>query len=160
MKALILPVVMLALGVGAGIGAGLILAPPPEDESGAAEEALPLEEVENRDAPLGDGEFARMNNQFIVPVVKGDAVVALVVMSITLEVDPGGTEQVFSKEPRLRDRFLRVLFDHANIGGFDAGFTQSGNMSLLRRNLQEAAESTLGKIVRDVLIIDIVRQEV
>ena len=95
-----------------------------------------------------------------MPVVKGDKVVSLVVLSLTLEVEPGGTETVFATEPRLRDSFLRVLFDHANVGGFDAGFTQSGTMTLLRRSLLEAATTTLGKTVRDILIVDIVRQEV
>ena len=111
-------------------------------------------------AGTAGSEFARLNNQFIVPVTHGSAVDALVVLSLTLEVDEGGTETVFQSEPRLRDRFLRVLFDHANMGGFDAGFTQSGKMDLLRTGLHEAASGILGPILRDVLIVDIVRQEV
>ena len=173
MKAILIPVVLTLVGLGAGIGAGMFLggggeeeqaeegAEPKEGEAGEKdskkEEEKADDEATTDDEPF---EFARLSNQFVVPVVRGDAVEAMVVLSITLEVEVGSTETVFQSEPRLRDRFLRVLFDHANIGGFDSGFTQSGNMTLLRRALREAARDTLGSLVRDVLIVDIVRQEV
>ncbi len=163
MKAMIIPLVMLVAGAGAGVGAGLFLAPAeePDPESAEAPPAEAEDAEEDAEAPSPeDVEFARLNNQFIVPLVEGDAVTAMVVLSLTLEVDPGGTVAVFENEPRLRDRILRTLFDHANAGGFDAGFTQNGTMSLLRTALMETARSTLGQVVHDVLIVDIVRQEV
>lgn len=163
MKALLVPILMLLVGVGAGVGAGMVLAPaepPPEEAHGEGEGGHAGEAAGHGEEAEPLTEFARLNNQFIVPVVKGEAVVALVVLSITLEVDAGSTESVFSQEPRLRDSFLRVLFDHANVGGFDAGFTQAGTMAILRNGLKEAARDALGPLVRDVLIVDIVRQEV
>jgi len=95
----------------------------------------------------------------VVPVVRGGSVRALVVLSITLEVTQGNSQSVFSIEPRLRDAFLQVLFEHANMGGFDDNFTQAERMSILRQGLREVASKLLGPIVRDVLIVDIVRQE-
>lgn len=167
MMKLVIPIVFLLIGVGAGVGAGLFLKPEQTetetdglDETGEASEQAAEEDASDEADPENTTEFARMNNQFIVPVVKNDSVVALVVLSVTLEVDTGGTETVFAQEPRLRDSFLRVLFDHANVGGFDAGFTQAGTMSILRNGLHEAAKKTLGPLVHDVLIVDIVRQEV
>ena len=67
---------------------------------------------------------------------------------------------IYAIEPKLRDALLRVLFDHAHIGGFDGAFTESGRLSLLRVGLLEAAQATLGPVVTDILITDIVRQEV
>lgn len=165
MKALLLPLVLLLVGVGAGVGAGMFLAPKGDHSDEAAtpheEGEESHEEAGNHDPdPDAATEFARLSNQFIVPVIKGDSVAALVVLSVTLEVETGGTEAVFSQEPRLRDSFLRVLFDHANVGGFDAGFTQAGTMAILRSSLKEAARHALGPLVHDVLIVDIVRQEV
>ncbi len=154
---LLLPLILGLAGVGGGIAAGLALKEP-GDEMTEAEDSKEAT-IESSDLPAEDVEYARLSNQFIVPVVRGAAVEALVVLSITLEVSPGSTETVFSNEPRLRDRFLRVLFDHANIGGFDAGFTQTGTMTLLRTALLEAAKDTLGTSVHDVLIVDIVRQD-
>ena len=101
----------------------------------------------------------RLNNQFIVPIVRDGTVRSLVILSLSVEVDLGNTELVFSQEPRLRDSFLQVLFAHANAGGFDGGFTQAIAMDPLRVGLRDAATQVLGAIARDVLIIDITRQD-
>jgi hypothetical protein len=106
-----------------------------------------------------EAEFVKLNNQFVVPVVAEGRVAALVVMSVSLEVAPGAREAVFSHEPKLRDSFLRVLFDHANAGGFDGIFTTSENLGTLRMALLEAARSVLGDRVADVLILDMMRQD-
>ncbi len=62
-------------------------------------------------------------------------------------------------EPKLRDVFLRVLFDHANAGGFSGSFTKTTRMNTLRMGLLEAAQKALGPVVSDVLIVDVVRQD-
>lgn len=173
MKSVLIPILLAALGLGAGAGAGFFLGDDPAadvegKETSPAEKASGDVGGKSSEGPEAGGEggdkkdveFARLSNQFIIPVVSGETVEALVVLSITLETTPGGTEIVFQNEPRLRDRFLRVLFDHANIGGFGAGFTQAGTMTLLRNALLESARNTLGESILDVLIVDIVRQEV
>ncbi len=161
---LLMPVAALAVGLGGGFGAGMFLKPPPAEpaEEAAAEDAA-AEETEaapfTPPEPEQTAEFAELGNQFVVPVVQNGAVRALVLVSVTLEVTEGGSETVHSLEPRLRDAFLQVLFDHANAGGFDDRFTQNDRMSLLRQALREAAHRLLGPILRDVLIVDMVRQE-
>jgi flagellar protein FliL len=84
---------------------------------------------------------------------------AMVIMSINLEVIAGSTEAVFAQEPKLRDGFLQVLFDHANAGGFRGSFTDGANMVNLRNALMEVAMKILGDQVIDVLIVDIGRQD-
>jgi flagellar protein FliL len=64
-----------------------------------------------------------MANQFIVPVMKKGKVAAMVILSLSLEVKPGMTSKVYDMEPKLRDVFLQVMFDHANAGGFDGSYT-------------------------------------
>lgn len=159
MKALglIVPIGALVAGLAAGVGGAMLMSPvePSEQVEGAEDEFVLLPEPK----PGQPAEFASLGNQFVVPVLRDGAVRALVLVSVTLEVAEGTTGQVHSLEPRLRDAFLRVLFDHANAGGFDDRFTQSDRMSLLRQGLREAAHRLLGPIVRDVLIVDIVRQE-
>ncbi|MFQ5439104.1 MAG: flagellar basal body-associated FliL family protein [Paracoccaceae bacterium] len=105
-------------------------------------------------------DYVRLNNQFVVPVVSGSKVTSLVVMSLSIEVEPGQQEEVFSREPRIRDSFLQVLFDHANAGGFDGAFTSGERMKDLRGSLLEAVTEILGPIASDVLVLDIVRQDV
>ena len=107
-----------------------------------------------------DAEYVKLNNQFVVPVVNDDRVDALVVMSLSLELEPGQRETVYAREPKLRDVFLQVLFDHANMGGFQGNFTSGSNLEILRKSLTEAAQNILGPIVKGVLIFDLARQDV
>lgn len=156
----ILPLVLLLIGSGAGVGAGLMLRPapePPDPEAVAAEapDAEPMVEDPGPDTR----EYVKMSNQFVVPIVGRDTVTALVVMTLSLEVPQGGKAAVYEREPKLRDSFLQVLFDHANVGGFDGPFTNATNMEILRRNLREIAQRDAGDDVTDVLILDIARQD-
>lgn len=127
---------------------------------GAPVAAATRPEVRLRGAPAGlKTEYVRLNNQFVVPVVKGERVQALVVLSISLETTAGTKPQVFEREPRLRDAMLQILFDHANAGGFERDYTRAERMHVLRQALFEQATMVLGAIVHDVLITDIVRQD-
>lgn len=187
MKKLLLPLILLLFGIGGGVGAGIFLIPPPVEEAMATSPCgdVPMPEVaaenamapEGADAELGatpaeEGaepvdagaatgfEYVRMSNQFVVPVVKDGAVKAMVVLTIGVEVTVGTQNEVFTYEPKMRDVFLQVLFDHANSGGFDGQFTSAENMRNLRRALRLAGQEAVGEQVHDVLITDIVRQDV
>ena len=155
----LLPLLLLIIGIAAGGGAGVLLKKPPEE---CLEETCPEEEAEiaeEEDAAEAEPNYVRMKNQFVVPVVKNDRVHSLVVLDLSLETEPGSEDLIYSREPKVRDAFLRVLFDHAHVGGFDGTFTESGRLSVLRVALLEAAQSVIGATVSDILITDIVRQE-
>ena len=166
MKKLLLPIIMLLVGVGSGVGAGLFLQSPPEEvdpatdgEVNSDEQVIEEEGPAADDVALLDKEYAKLSNQFVVPIVEEGEVAALVVLSLSLEVPPNGIEAAYSIEPRLRDSFLRVMFDHANVGGFSGNFTNASNMRVLRQELVRSAQHAAGDIVTDVLILDIVRQD-
>lgn len=171
----LLPVLLAVLGLGLGVGAGYFLRPAPTAEAAAPEagaEAKPAEgaaahgeaaapaEGSAKGEGGGGPEYAKLANQFVVPLINGGRVGSMVILSLSLEVEAGQTSDAFSKEPKLRDSFLQVMFDHANAGGFDGPFTDSANMIALRKALLEAAQQILGDKVLDVLITDIVRQDV
>lgn len=84
----------------------------------------------------------------------------MAVVSLSVEVVPGGTEAVFAREPKLRDLFLQVLFDHANMGGFDGAFTRAEMLDVLRGALRDTAQTVLPGTITDILITEIARQEV
>jgi flagellar protein FliL len=147
----LLPVLLALIGLGAGAGAGIALRPAPPEMT-ETRTVAPAE-------PVTPPEYVRLSNQFVVPVVEGGRVAAMVILSLSLEVLPGSTEGVFAREPKLRDAFLQVLFDHANAGGFRGSFTDGSNLVILRQALREAAARVLGDMVTDVLIADIVRQD-
>lgn len=163
----ILPLVLAFAGLGIGSGAGLFMRPASDAEDhdasanahGIADDHSKGGHTETAEADAGAPEYVKMNNQFVVPVVHDGHVVSLVVLSLTLEVDVGATEYVYQREPKLRDAFLQVLFDHANVGGFSGSFTDGSNLVVLRTSLKEAAALVIGAVVSDVLITDIARQD-
>jgi flagellar protein FliL len=133
----------------------------PDDHAAAPADA-------HSDAPpdAGHGEegaivpdYVKLSNQFVVPVVEDGRVAAMVILSLTLEVPTGTSESVYAREPKLRDGFLQVLFDHANAGGFRGTFTDGANLVILRSALREVAQKIMAGAVSDVLIADIVRQD-
>jgi len=159
----LLPILLLLIGTGAGVGAGVFLRPEPTvEEPKITAETQEGETVDpsgqESEEPL-DREYVKLSNQFVIPVVADARVSALVVMSLSVEVKPGHRDEIFAKEPKLRDSFLQVMFDHANIGGFRGTFTETGNLDILRVGLREIAIRDVGEIVTDVLILDIARQD-
>ncbi|SEW41293.1 Flagellar basal body-associated protein FliL [Cognatiyoonia koreensis] len=164
MKKLLLPLLLLLVGTGSGVGAGLLLKEPEQLEDHAANPCGDPADMAATPPPDPipldtETEYAKLNNQFVVPVVADDRVAAMVVLSLSIEVIAGNKEVIFETEPKLRDAFLQVLFDHANIGGFSGNFTTASNMRILREDLQRAAQSIVGTNALDVLILDIVRQD-
>jgi len=169
MMKLLLPIVLLVLGTGAGVGAAIAMKPPPEEASDSeAVACLPTEQLKGTEeempaaAPMEDipVEFVELENQFVIPVISNEEIASMVVVSLSLEVPLGGRDPIVEIEPKLRDVFLRAMFDHANIGGFSGNFTSSSNMRILRGDLLRQAKNLLGDAVRDVLIIEIVRQDI
>ncbi|MEP1962581.1 flagellar basal body-associated FliL family protein [Tateyamaria sp.] len=150
------PLILLLIGVGAGVFLRPEVVPVVEDMDSKMEEAGGVEEIDEGDPT---SEYVKMSNQFVVPIVDGDSVKGLVVMSLTLEVIAGQKDAVYTREPKLRDSFLQVMFDHANIGGFDGAFTNASNLAVLRGALLEVSQKVMGKQVTDVLIVEIARQD-
>ncbi|CAD0186567.1 hypothetical protein RUESEDTHA_03476 [Ruegeria sp. THAF57] len=170
----LIPVVFLLAGLGAGVGAAIALAPKadpeemaPDDKEPASEakstlakskDAKPQKKTGKKDQP-GDLEYLKLSKQFVIPVVDADRIAAMVTMSLSLEATSGQSDGFYAIEPKLRDRFLQVLFDHANTGGFDGNFTRSDNLSVLREALLDAARREMGPDVSDILITSVNRQD-
>jgi flagellar FliL protein len=152
----ILPLLLLLVGAGMGIGIGIVLRPAPEEMLMEAEDATAAIEDEEVEELV---EYVKMNNQFVVPIVKDKKVSSLIVMSLSIEVPIGQKDAIYAKEPKLRDSFLQVLFNHANLGGFEGEFTDSSNLDVLRNSLREIGRRDLGDGISDVLIMEVARQD-
>ncbi len=182
----LLPLVMLILGLGAGVGAGMVLKPkPPEKtaacaapEAGHGAEAAPVAGTEPgaAAAPCPEDPFTpevdqaaedkaatyvALDKPFVVPVFSGDKTVAMVVVSLSVATKSDGAQVLEAIQPRLRDSFLKVMFRHANSGGFDGSFTSGQKMDDLKAALLASAQDVMGKsAVSEVLITEIARQDV
>lgn len=171
MKKFLLPIVMLLVGTGAGVGAAIILKPEPAPETGtdvvatapcgdpAAATPDDPADVEPIKATEGS-EFAPLENPFVVPVMDGDTLVAMMAITLSVEVPVGQVTSVYAIEPRLRDSLLQDMFMHANIGGFSGNYTATDKLRILRQDLLTSTREILGETALDVLLIDIKRQDV
>ena len=170
----LLPLILLLVGAGAGVGAGMFLRPPPPPpeaemaEEGAEEkdgkkkeekEDAKAEEKDEEEEPA-EYEYVKLNNQFVIPIIRDDRIASMIVMSLSLEAAIGTQADLYKREAKIRDSFLQVLFDHANLGGFDGAFTDPSKLAPLRMALLEVAQRDHGEdIINDVLIVDIARQD-
>jgi flagellar basal body-associated protein FliL len=168
----LLPVILAVFGLGVGGGAGYFLRPkvdPAAMDQAANSSDHGAGTTSHTSEPNGEAtpghdetapkDYVKLNNQFIVPLVDENRVSGMIIMALSIEVSAGNTELVFAREPKLRDAFLQILFDHANNGGFRGVFTDGSNTTFLRKAMLEAAQKTLGDIVSDVLISDLARQD-
>lgn len=169
---ILLPVICLAIGTGVGIGAGTFLGPGETKKEAEGTEKVENATKETKEKPAkskekgkgkkGEGggfEYLKLTKQFVVPIVEDEEISALVTMSLSLEANSAITDTFYAIEPKLRDGFLQVLFDHANTGGFEGAFTHSDNLSTLRKSLLEVAKKDLGDDVSKVLIMSVSRQD-
>jgi flagellar protein FliL len=150
----LLPLLLGLLGLAAGVGAGLLLRPAPP-----AAEAEAMAEAQAPAPRPTDTTVLRMPNPFLVPLIGEGRVRAMVVVSVALELLPGHTIDLQRDEARLRALFLQLIFDYANLGGFDGVFTSGEQLLTLRRTLREAAQAEFGPMIHDILLIDLLRQD-
>jgi flagellar protein FliL len=169
---ILLPVILAVLGLVGGAAAGWLLKPPPPpepclDDQGREQPqemcapAVDLEALAEPapTPPAEPAEYVKLDRPFVVPVMQDERIVALVVATLSIETPPGTAADVTAREPRLRDSLLRAMFDHAYAGGFTGDFTADYVMRDLRKGLLVAARTVVGPQVRDVLVVDIMRQD-
>jgi len=163
----LLPLFLFLVGTGSGITAGIFLAPEEAEEVGLEidlgvqidDRSTEEQKAEDSEVSLNH-EYVKLSNQFVVPVIEGNRVASMVVASLSLEVALGKAEEVLEYEPKLRNEFLRIFFDHANVGGFNGAFTEISNLDSLQTALTEVAQKTIGaEMISDVLIFEIARQD-
>ena len=172
---ILIPLLIALVGLGAGVGAGLFLRPAPEPSHEASAdcghgevepcrtaEADPFKttkvSVKKHEEELT---YVPMDKPFVVPVFTNEKVTAMMVVSLSVATVGEDPELVHALEPRLRDRFLEVMFLHSNSGGFSGSFTTGRKMEDLKTALLKAARQVMGAgMVTEVLVTEINRQDV
>ena len=160
--ALLLPL----LGIAGGIGTAVFLKPPAEDHSAASDAHTPgtdgspaQAETSGETARTSERSFVKIGRQTIIPVVADGETRALMLFELAVDVPAGKNDLALQLEPRLRDAFLRELFQMSYTGAFETNFTDERVIAELRRNLTHVARKHLDSGEAEVLILDVMRQE-
>ena len=167
----IIAIVLVIIGIVGGGAAGMFLKPAPEadpesEAKDAENESTDGKGDESAEAGAEDGvdtapaSFVKIGRQTIVPVLDEGQTKALMLFELAIDVSAEANDRALEMEPRLRDAFLRELFQMSYTGAFEEAFTDERVIDELRQNLVRAARKHLGKkAVKDVLILDVMRQE-
>jgi hypothetical protein len=103
--------------------------------------------------------FIDMERKFVVPLVRGNRVRALVVVDLRLEVPASGESRALALKPKIRDAFLDTLYAMAVAGAFDGDLYSNNVQDEMRARLLEAARQVLQDDASAILIGELLRQD-
>lgn len=154
----ILPIIIVFVGVIGGAAIGVFMKPTNE-ESGASVAERGIDDTKSEETDATERNYVKIGRQTIVPVVESGETRALMLFELAVDVPAAQSSTVHEVEPRLRDAFLRELFRMSHTGAFMQNFTDERVIEELRHSLTRAAREHLGDTVKEVLILDVMRQE-
>lgn len=103
--------------------------------------------------------YLKFKRQFVVPVMERGKIDALVIMNLNLELNGDAPENVYSLEPKLRDAITRELLTMSDNDVFGKKLTSAESYETLRDTLLRASKAVVPEGIKDVLILDVARQE-
>jgi len=149
----VLTVLLIVVGIAAGGALGFVLKP----SAGAATAGR---EAQAPDPHAGaEPQYVKFGRKLVVPVVEGATTRALMVIDLGIDVPAPLSDRVHAMEPRLRDAFMRVLFQMSADAASTETYIDARILEELRVALLAAAREHAGSAVRDVLILDMIRKE-
>jgi hypothetical protein len=80
-------------------------------------------------------------------------------MNLNYELNDDAPDNIYTFEPKLRDAIVRELLRLSDKGIFGEDLTTPQSYELLRSTLLEAGQKVVSEGIRDVLILDIARQD-
>ncbi len=103
--------------------------------------------------------YMKFKRQFVVPIMDKGKIHSLVILNINLELDKSAPQSAYTLEPKLRDAIMRELLALSHQGAFSDDLTSSATYDKLRASLLAASQEVLKKGVKNVLILDLMRQD-
>jgi flagellar protein FliL len=106
-----------------------------------------------------DAAYLKFGRQFVVPVVKGGAPQVMMILEISIEIDPSAAGDVYAFEPKLRDAFLAELMRLGSVDILANIIEKPEAMVKAKSSLLNTARTILGDGAKDILILGIGIQE-
>lgn len=111
-------------------------------------------------AASGDVSYYNFTREFVVPIIRDEQVVSLVILNLNLEVDSSISGKLFGMEPKLRDNIMTTLIGISNDGHTFNNMTDVENYEYIRASVLENLQEKVATEIRNVLIMDMARQDV
>ncbi|MEH6742007.1 flagellar basal body-associated FliL family protein [Hyphomonas sp.] len=111
------------------------------------------------DADAVDVTYYKFSREFVVPMIEDDRVQSLVILNLNLEVDTAISQELFSKEPVLRDNIMTTLVKLSSGGRTLNSITDVDNYETLRAMILTNLQNEIPEGIRNVLILDMARQD-
>ena len=106
-----------------------------------------------------DVTYYKFSREFVVPMIEDDRVQSLVILNLNLEVDTAISQELFSKEPVLRDNIMTTLVKLSSGGRTLNSITDVDNYETLRAMILTNLQNEIPEGIRNVLILDMARQD-
>jgi flagellar basal body-associated protein FliL len=92
-------------------------------------------------------------------MIEDDRVQSLVILNLNLEVDTSISQELFSKEPVLRDNIMTTLVKLSSGGRTLNSITDVDNYETLRAMILTNLQNEIPNGIHNVLILDMARQD-
>jgi flagellar protein FliL len=172
----LLPILIIVIAGALGGGGGFFLkqttsaGAPEETASQTADEGHEKEDKKGKKKKKGkksehgaaadaDAAYLKFGRQFVVPVVKGGAPQVMMILEISIEIDPSQAGDVYAFEPKLRDAFLAELMRLGSADILANIIEKPEAMVMAKSSLLNTARAILGDGAKDVLFLGIGIQE-
>lgn len=107
----------------------------------------------------GDSVYYKFSREFVVPIMRGGQVESLVILHISLETDESTSDDLFSEEPKLRDNIMTTLIEISNDGRTLIELTDVSNYETMRSMILMNLQSAISDGIKNVLIVDVAKQD-
>jgi flagellar protein FliL len=112
------------------------------------------------DAASSSGvEYFKFSREFVVPIMRESRVESLVILNINLEVDASEIQRLFSMEPKIRDNIMTTLIELSNDGATLDSIATLKNYESIRSTVLLNLQTILPEGIRNVLIVDMAKQD-
>ena len=107
----------------------------------------------------GNSSYYKFSREFVVPIMRGGQVTSIVILHISLETDSATSEKLFSEEPKLRDNIMTTLIGLSNDGRTLERPTDINNYETIRSMILMNLKDSIDDGIRNVLIVDMAKQD-